>query len=361
MLNFAKLALCLSCVLGLSAVLGLTPFAGLRLLVIILVTSLPFVLLGFLGRLMPYKRIMEPVFGMIIFCVFATWLLTMTGPIVLMNVLFDNHLFGDAWRWAFLFNEANDYGWMLAAGFTATLYQLSVSRSVKFKVIACTVVIPFLLITFWKTNSRSASIWFFLSCIMYLTLYLKTSFLYKGNIKYLIFGFIFAILIITLLILFNWENIFAFFRLDKIKMNDFTTGRMQVWLVIFEELKKQPFLGYGFAATPVITEGLPNEGIRPALTGPLNTFVGISGESGLLGLCTLLALWGGAIYKAWNVFMEELNNKNDSFYFAFFLIVMLIGMAIQQNGEWQVLRVTSYNFLFFFLISSAWSLKLKDP
>jgi O-antigen ligase len=355
--DFAICSLCLSCVIGLSAALGLTPFAGIRLLVIILVTSLPYVLLGFLGGLMPYQRIMEPIVGMIIFCVFATWLLTMTGPIVLMNVLIDNHLFGDAWRWAFLFNEANDYGWMLAAGFTATLYQVSVSRSAKFKIIAYTVLIPFLLITFLKTNSRSASIWFFLTCIAYITLYLRTSFLHKGNTKYLIFGFISIFLIITFLVLFNWENIFAFFRLDKIKVNDFTTGRMQVWLVIFEEIKKHPILGYGFAATPIITEGLPNEGIRPALTGPLNTFVGIAGEAGLLGLFSLLILWGGAIYKAWNVFIEGLNSKGDTFYFAFFLIVMLIGMAIQQNGEWQVLRVTSFNFLFFFLISSAWTLK----
>jgi len=355
--DFAIFSLCLSGVIGLSAALGLTPFAGIRLLVIILVTSFPFVLLGLLGELMPYKRIMEPIVGMIIFCVFTTWLLTITGPIALMNVIFDNHLFGDAWRWAFLFNEANDYGWMLSAGFTATLYQLSVSRSIRFKVIAYMVLIPFMLITSWMTNSRSASAWLILSCIMYLALYLRTSFLHKNSTKYFIFGFIFTFLIITFLILFNWENIFSFFRLDKIKMNDFTTGRMQIWLVIFEEIKKHPFLGYGFAATPIITEGLPNEGIRPALTGPLNTFVGISGESGLLGLFALLVLWVGAIFKAWNVFKEELNYKNDSFYFAFFLIVMLIGMAIQQNGEWQVLRVTSFNFLFFFLISSAWALK----
>jgi O-antigen ligase len=356
--DFAIFSLGLSGVLGLSAALGLTPFAGIRLLVIILVTSFPFVLLGLLGELIPYKKIMEPVIGIIIFCVLATWFLTLSGPVVFMDISFDNHLFGHTWRWSFLFNEANDYGWMLAAGFTATLYQLSISRSVTFKVVTCTVLIPFLLITFWKTNSRGSSIWFFFTCIMYLALYLKTTFLQKDRAKYFIFGLLFTFLIVTFLILLNWEKVFTFFRLDKIKIDDFTTGRMQVWLIIFEEIKKHPILGYGFAATSIITEGLPRENIiRQPLVGPLNTFVGISGEAGLLGLFSLLILWGGAIYKAWNVFIEGLNSKSDTFYFAFFLIVMLLGMAIQQNGEWQVLRVTSFNFLFFFLISSAWTLK----
>jgi O-antigen ligase len=360
--NFILFILFFSCVLGLSALLGLSPFAGSRLLVIILVTSTPFVLLGLLGEFMPYKRIMEPVVGMIIFCIFATWLLIVSGPVTFINMVFDNHLFGHTWRWAFLFNEANDYGWMLAAGFTATLYQLSVSQSVKYKIVICTVLMPFLLVTFWKTNSRGSSIWFFLSCVMYFTLYLRTSFWGKNKAKYFILGLLLAILIVIFLVLFNWETVFGFFRLDKIKVDDFTTGRMQVWLVIFEEIKQHPLLGYGFAATPLITEGLPQESmIRPPLTGPLNTFVGISGEAGLLGLGSLLILWGGAIYKAWNVFKEGWNNKNDTFYFAFFLMVMLLGMAIQQNGEWLVLRVTSFNFLFFFLVSSAWALKRSSP
>jgi O-antigen ligase len=137
---------------------------------------------------------------------------------------------------------------------------------------------------------------------------------------------------------------------------DLTTGRMQIWIVVFEQLKNHPWLGYGFNATGIITQDLPQEGPWPVLKGPLNLFIGISGEAGLLGLSALFWLLGGSLWQCAKIIYTHFQYKDDVFYFAFFLFIILLGMAAQQNGEWQVLRVTPFNFLFFFFVSAAWSL-----
>ena len=139
----------------------------------------------------------------------------------------------------------------------------------------------------------------------------------------------------------------------RLQQIDLTSGRMQVWLVILEEFKKYPILGFGYGATGFVTENLP-------VKSPLNVFVGVLGEAGLLGFTALLWLWVGALWRAGRVVMKRINYQDELFHYAFFMLVMLLGIAAQQLGEWDILFVTPLHFLFFFLIAAAWKLGEND-
>lgn len=342
-------------ILGLSAVTGLQPYAGVRLLLIIALTTLPFILLGLYSAAMPYQLAVQPVVAVPLFCVISACILQLTGPFQVFGLIIDNHIFDISIdRWAFWFNEANNFAWVLATGISALLYFLGRSSSVKFFVSEFALLVLFLFV-FWKTNSRGVAIWVVWALGMYCCLWVS-AYINKRQLKKLLFGSLALFGIVAVIIYLNADHLFRFLRLDQ---SDLTTGRMQIWRVIIDEVQKYPLLGYGINATETIVDAadLKQEGPWPVLKGPLNLFIGILGEAGTLGLIALLWLLFGALWQCLKVIYYRFDSRDEAFYFAFFLFTTLIGMAIQQNGEWQVLRVTPFNYLFFFLTTAAWSLQ----
>ena len=354
--QFVTMMLFLVTVLACAAIFGLQPFSGVRLLLIIGVTSLPFVLLGASVRLMHYQQATFPVFAVPVFCTVMATVLQITGPFSVSGLIIDNHIFdANLDRWSFWFNEANNFAWVLATGITALLYHLSVSHSKLRSFMLAAILLPLSLYLFWKTNSRGVSVWVVFSLLMYICL-LLSRFIHKEQLKFLLLGTISLCVIITGLVYVNFDDISRFLRLDQ---GDLTTGRMQIWRLILAEVKNYPVLGYGINATELIVDAadLKQEGPWPVLKGPLNLFIGILGEAGILGFIALMWLMGGALWQCVKIIYRHFDVKDEVFYFAFFLVTMILGMAIQQNGEWQVLRVTPFNFLFFFLVTAAWSLE----
>lgn len=338
--------------LALSAGLGLDPRYGLRLLIIIVVTSAPFVLLGHRGVLPLNKNVMDPPFALAVGCVVAACILSITGPVDLFGVTIENYLMSIHARWAFLFLEANGFAWVIAMGITMLCFRISTSQSLTEKLVYGLLVLPMMLVVFWKTNSRGSLLWVLVTLLCYSGLVLQTLAVKFGTRKI----WISALLIVTgfaaiMLVIYGVE-ITTFLRLNQ---DDLTTGRMQVWQLYFDHFTSNPLLGFGFGASDLVMAEFEADDFK--IAGPLNVFVGVLGESGLLGIFSLLLLWLGAVWKAWRVVKTRFAQRDEVFHYAFLLMVMLVSMAAQQNGEWQVLRVTPFNFLFFFLVSAAWTLE----
>ena len=337
-----------------SAIFGINAVYGLRLLAILISTSSPFILLGVTSHMVAVKNRVTPLLFVSIACALGACILEATGPIYLDDMIIENHLMLPHQRWAFMFTEANGLGGMMALGIAVAIFQIRVSKSWMITWGLGVLVLPIISFVFWKTNARGALLWilvtfFFHSVLTIRNLAIKFE---DFNIHgfFLPLGFIF---VLSVLILFFFrQEITAFLRLNQA---DFTTGRMEIWLMYLEKFKSHPLLGFGFGASNQLMADFDVKGPYP-IAGPLNTFIGVLGETGLFGFVTILWLWCGATLRAWRVIKSQLFHQGDNFHYAFFLMVMLISLAVHQNGEWQVMRITPFNFLFFFLVSAAWTL-----
>lgn len=344
--------------LTLSASLGLNPGYGLRLLIIIVITSGPFVLLGHNGVLLVNKNVMDPPFVLAVGCVVAACIFSLTGPVDLFGVTIENYLMGA--RWAFLFLEANGFAWVIAMGITILCFRICTSQALSAKLVYGLLVLPLMLVVFWKTNSRGSMLWVLVTLLCYSGLALQVMAVKLGDIdtRKIWMTALFVVTGLTLAILMIYgSEMMTFLRLNQ---HDLTTGRMQVWQFYFDYFTNNPLLGFGFGASDRVMADFEVSG-QYQIAGPLNVFVGVLGESGLLGMVSLLLLWLGAVWKTWRVVKTRFARRDAVFHYAFLLMVMLISMAAQQNGEWQVLRVTPFNFLFFFLVSAAWTLENSEP
>jgi O-antigen ligase len=320
-------------------------------LIAIFVTTLPFVLLGRMSVFSLDKYVMDPVLLLSFLCALSALLLSLYGPIQLFDLTVENYAYmSSSIVWAFLFQEANDLAWVMVAGITVLMFRFSMSRELRARFLLVVVMLPMMLYVFWMTSSRGSFAWLIIAILLYSGLLVKSRVkgkLIGGGINW---WFLWAAVIAILIFLAGsiyWNEIKEHLLIGK--GLDFTNKRMEVWFVVFNAFKIHPFLGYGFGATGELTKELYTK-------SPLNVFVGITGEAGLLGISALLYIWLGAIWKCLRVIRERHNEQGALFLYAFFLLVMLVGMAVQQNGEWGILFVTPFSFLFFFLVSAAWAL-----
>ena len=346
--QFLAALLYFTVVLTLSAQLGARGGHSLKTLVVVFGATVPFILLGRRSLDILDARIMDPVLFTAVFCALGAWLLSLTGPVTVFDITLENYLHGGD-RWSFLFQEANGLAVMLAAGITALLFRFCVSRWSALKILLIAVVLPLLLFVFWKTNSRGSLLWIGIASLCYGSLLLRNLLLQYASIggqKMILWGIAGLLGISVLLAMFFWQELSQFLRL---KQTDLTTGRMPVWLVILDEFKLHPILGFGYGATGHVTVNLP-------VRSPLNVFIGVLGEAGVMGLLGLLWLWIGALWQAGQYILKHLQQQDLRFHYAFVVFVMLLGMAAQQNGEWAILFATPIHFLFFFLVAAAWKL-----
>lgn len=345
--QFLAALLYFTVVLILSAQLGAKGGHSLKTLIALFGATVPFILLGRRSLEILDTRIMDPVFFTAVFCALGAWLLTFTGPVTVFDVTLENYLHGGD-RWSFLFQEANGLAVILAAGVTALLFRYCVSSSLALKILLLAVVLPLLLFVFWKTNSRGSLLWIGIAGLCYGCLLIRNLLQYAsaGSRKMILWGIAGLLGLSVLLLMFFWQELSQFLRLNQA---DLTTGRMPVWLVILDEFKLHPILGFGYGVTGHVTVGLP-------VKSPLNVFVGVLGEAGVLGLFGLLWLWTGALWRSGRYILKHVHNQDLRFHCAFVVFVMLLGMAAQQNGEWAILFATPIHFLFFFLVAAAWKL-----
>ena len=350
MFSFGLLFLALT----LSAFFGINAAYGLRLSVILIITSFPFVLLGVRSHSMADEKKLTPLLIVSVVCALGACILSATGPVSFFGVTLENNLMNTR-RWAFLFNEANGLAGMMALGVTLTLFQIIVSQSRMIKWSLGLLVLPVIVFVFWKTNSRGSLLWLLVTLFFYCGL-LVWNFAVKcetaGKERFFLPALSSIIGFSMLLLIIYRQNLVAFLRFDQA---DLTTGRMEIWLMYLEQLKSHPLLGFGFGASDELMTDFVVTGPYP-ITGPLNVFVGILGETGLLGFMAMLLLWVGAILKAWKAFQSRLSRQDGKYHYAFFLMVTLISLVAHQNGEWQLIRITPINFLFFFLVGAAWTL-----
>jgi len=343
--------------LALSAAFGINAAYGVRLLGILIITSSPFILMGLWSHSIADKKKVMPLLVVSAICAFGACILAVFGPVSWAEMTLENYLMNS--RWAFLFIEANGLGGMMALGLTVTLFQMHISQSQTIIWVLGLLVLPVVFFVFWKTNSRGSLLWILVTLFFYGGLTLRNL---VQKIKNVDLGrFFFPALapffgLCVLLLVIYGQELSIFLRLNQA---DLTSGRMEIWLLYLEQFKNNPLLGFGFGASDEFMSDYVVTG-RYVISGPLNVFFGILGETGFLGFTAMLWLWCGATYKAWQVVKSQLTQQDGNFHYAFFLMVTLISLAAHQNGEWQLIRITPFNFLFFFLLSAASTLPKQE-
>jgi len=331
-----------------SAISGLTPFYGAKLAVILLITTLPFILTALLVFNHPPKVFLVPLFLVGLVSAVGATFLAWYGPVNIGGVGIINYLHGN--RWSFLYQEANGLGWAIAVSITTLLYFVIDAKSVALRLFYLFILLPFLLFVFWKTNSRASTLWLAWSflvfgmaslCFMYRMLESPRGF-------WKIIGLL-SLVIIGIVSYMAYEKIYGFMRLGQ---GDITSGRFQVWVQYWQQFQENPLLGFGFGATKTFLEGQP-------VLSPLNVFIGMLGESGLLGFLLLLILWVRGFFSSVKIVFAELSEQGRNLNLALWVLAMLGGIALQQNGEWHIMRVSPLHYLFFFVVTIAWALGEK--
>lgn len=326
-----------------SALNGSSPLYSLRLLAIIFVTTIPFVLLGLISS---QKRMLIPVFVVSVFCAFGTLFLQWFGPLNIGSVGFFNYLHGE--RWSFLFNEANDLGWMTTVGIVSGFYFLLAFRSAPGKLLLVSVLLVVLSLVFFMTNSRASFFWVLWACLVFFftILYMVYEYYEKPKIFWKIVALL-GVCTLFFLYIFLSDELYAFLRLHQ---GDVTSGRMPIWQLYWAQIKEHPWFGIGFGVT---AEFLKDELVKT----PLNVIVGVLGEGGIVGAIPFFLLWLSGVVIVIRVIIAEWSISKDRVFLAVWVLMMLGGIALQQMGEWSLMRVSPLHYLFFFALSVAWRLR----
>ncbi len=330
-----------------SAAAGRGPMEGVRLSLVLALIAWPALMLGSAGgaavRVWAWLLLAWALVAGL-----GAWGLELAGPVRVAGVELVNHHHGLD-RWSFLFLEANDLGGLTAAGFTAAVYlSWAWAGGSRLARAVAAVSIPVLLFVFWKTNSRGALLWVLWSGLVLGAGMLYALFVRMGRPR----GYwpVVAVLLVgagTAAVAVWAEEFGRFLRLHQA---DLTSGRWRVWQIYWEQWWQHPWLGIGFGTSE---DFLRSVKVYPY--SPLNAFIGMLGETGLAGLLPLVVLWVGGLARALTtaVRMREVDGQKAAA--ALWLVAMLGGLALQQMGEWTVLRVHYQHALFFLLAGSAWT------
>lgn len=329
-----------------SAVGGMNPLYSLRLITILLITTLPFILMGNLAS----SHAAAGFLGAFLFVSFVSALgalvLQWYGPVRLGAVELSNHLHG-GWRWAFLFNQSTDLAATMALGVSTVLYLLVVTSRLTVRCLLLFLVLPLLLFVYWKTDSRGGVVWVLWALFVFGIAGLVSLYRRLGSPKW----YWDAVLLVTLVAvgigyLVVSDAIYHFLRLGGA---DITAGRQHVWWLYWDEFLAHPFIGFGFGGNAEFMADKPG-------ISPFNVYFGLLGETGLIGAVPLFVFWLVGLSKALWVALLEWGIDRRRAGLALWVLAVLGGLALQQNGEWSILRIAPVNYLFFFTMSIAWSL-----
>ena len=330
----------------LSGMFGLSEIQGPRLASILLLTVLPFVMLGVIVGGVKLYYLVIPLFFLALISAIGAAVLQWSGPLDLGGVRISNYLHGGK-RWSFLFEEANGLAGVIAVGVTTLLYLAWVVERKVYGFLLVSLVMPFMLFVFWMTNSRASLGWLFWTFLVFGSIAMvmlysehqnrKTKYLWWGAGISSIVAILIALPVIT-------DAMSEYLRLDQ---KDISSGRLKIWGIYWQQFLENPLLGIGFGATSTF---LAVESVR----SPLNVYVGMLGETGLAGVLPLLILWAGGVFYSARAVVRAWNVDTDSMAVGLWCLAMLGGMAIQQNGEWEIMRVSFINYVFFFTLTVAW-------
>ena len=338
----------------LSGVFGVSSgVQGPRLSGILMLTLIPYVIFGCIANNPKLYHLIMPLFFIALISAIGAAALQWSGPLEFGGVRISNYLHRGT-RWSFLFQEANGLAGILVVGITTLLYLAWVIKDKIYTSLLIGLVMPFMLFVFLMTNSRASLGWLLWAFLVFgsvavVVLYRKHQ---DRKTKYLWWAAgISSIIAIVIVLPVITDVLSEYLRLGQ---TDITSGRLKIWGIYWQQFLEHPLLGIGFGATPTFLE---DQHVR----SPLNVYVGMLGETGLAGLIPLLILWGGglfysarAVVRAWNVDSEQLA-------VGLWCLAMLGGMAIQQNGEWWIMRVSPINYIFFFTLTVAWVHCARTP
>jgi hypothetical protein len=330
-----------------SGILGLAPFYSIRLLVIVFITSLPFMLIGILSANFLRSKVVYPILFFGFLSAFGAIFLEYYGSVHVFGLMINNFHW-EPTRWSFVFCQANGLGDEIALTIAAFLYGILVIKGVKKQVLILLLLLP-LWFVLYKTNSRSAILLtgfsVFVFCIVNifrLQEYFKWSVI-KRNLILLSFLIICTLLAIVAVIFAS-----HYFRIDISNMNSFTSARWQYWMLILKGFNNNLFFGYGYGGTQMF---LKNPDI-----GAYNIYIDLAGQTGLFGLGALLLFWFSGIFLSIKYIIKSWNIDRNLSFFAVFILMLLGGMVLEQLGDSFILFINKFNFVFFFAIAAAYAL-----
>ena len=250
-------------------------------------------------------------------------------------------------RWSFLLNEANSLGSMMAIGISASLYFILAVRRRWVKLVLGLVIIPIMIYVLWKTDSRASLIWMLWALIVACGAILYRIYIHYGSPKYFWIS-ICSILTLVVGLVYGLvhQDIIKHLRISQV---DITTGRAAIWELYFKSIAEHPWLGFGFGATgQFLTNHYPHS--------PLNVYIGLLGEAGLLGALPFILLWLGSFVLIFRLIKSNIGIDDNRVALASFALMIIGGYALQQNGEWTIMRISIDHYLFFFTVALVFSL-----
>ena len=267
------------------------------------------------------------------FPVFTAFFLEFFGPINLGFELTNiKHQQYNPQRWHFLSQSANGFGFNAAlvffAAYIAAFIAPDFRNKLLYMILGCVVAV-----SLFYSGTRAAFVFTFSAIIAF--------HLFYHGIRYLLF---FIIAVCTILVsfsgVFGLSEILDFLRIDS-DLNRLSSNRLRGIVGLWEIFKSSPVVGKGFGA---VDNGFP--------INPTNIFyaaipveVGVFGFAGVLGLL---------FFPAWLCVRLIIQKKQFAFlrdksFLLVFSTCCLAGFVPYLFFEFNILRVSAVNQLFFFL------------
>ncbi len=333
-----------------SAVFGLVPNYGVRLAAILAVTTFPFVLMASVIGLDQTRSLALPVLIMGGVAVVGAVVLEITGLVGPAYFQLENFHYAKPESWSFLFLETNGFAMYMALTVPTLIYVALTSTS---RVVqgGLGVLLLGLLAVFTQTTSRASLGWILLSLLLFAAAFCwRAVSTFRISLRQMALGVLVVSLALVLALLPFFGVITDF--LLRPRRPDIFSGRLPMWSTYLNSFPHDPLLGFGFGGS---VEFLKQAGFKTWNLSPLNIYIGMLGETGLLGLGCLLLLWFGAVARVVKALPRTVMHASPTaFYLGVWLLSILGGLAVHQNAEWEILRVTPMHYLYVTLVVVAW-------
>ncbi len=338
--------------MAVSATSGLAPYYGLRLAAILAVTSLPFVLAASVTGLDGSRILALPILFTGVVSAIGAVVLEITGPVGPAQFQWANFHYGRPGAWSFLFLETNGFAEHIAITVPTLIYVALAAKSLVVRVVFSALLLG-LLAEFTQTTSRASAAWILVSLALFAIAVgwrgLRTSWISPRRLALVVL----VVSLALLLALLTFAGEITDFLLRPHRTDVLAlSGRLPLWSAYLSHFPRDPVLGFGFGASG---EFLGQAGFKMRHLSPLNVYIGMLGETGLLGLGCFLALWFGAMLRVIKALPRMVVQSTPAaFYLGVWLLSILGGLAVQQFAEWDILRVAPIHYLFVSLVVLAW-------
>ncbi len=345
-----SLLLLLLAALFVSAAVGLTPTYGIRLAAILVATSLPFVLAACAPGLDRTPAFALPVLATGLTAAIGAVVLEITGPVGPAWFQLENFHYGAPAGWSFLFLETNGLASHIAITVPTLIF---VALTAKSRVMCGLLgaLLLGLLAEYTQTTSRSSLGWILVSLVLFATaLCWRAVETRRLSPRRLVVGVAVMSLALVLALLPIFGEVVDY--LLRPHRPDILSGRLPLWFAYLDRFPSDPLLGFGFGASG---EFLRQAGFEMRYPSAHNVYIGLLGETGLVGLGFLLILWAGAVVRVVGGLARTVARPDPmAFYLGFWLLAMLGGLAVHQIASWSILRVSPIHYLFVFVLVLAW-------